>query len=64
MTAEDLAKRVLDCLDQQQLYFRSKRPSDLTKSKQMEADLRRACREVLNPAERRPTLFGEGEPGA
>lgn len=63
MTAEQLARRVLDVLDMQRDYFRASGPRKLELidgCRKAERELRRACEEVVRSAgDRQPTLFPE-----
>lgn len=58
--AEDLAKLVLQTLDTQQEYFRTKNQDRLREAKALERKLRKAADEVLHPEHVQPTLFEKG----
>ena len=47
MSLVDLAIAVIDMLDGQKRYFRSRSQADLIASKQAEAKLRKVCQEIL-----------------
>lgn len=57
--AEKLARLVIETLDKQQEYFRTRSSDTLRESKAMERRLRAAAHEVLHPDQAQPTLFGE-----
>lgn len=60
ITREKLAALVLNLLETQQEYFRTKRHDLLLESKQKERNLKRLCGEILAPpAKPRATLFDE-----
>jgi hypothetical protein len=60
LTAEKLAALVLQVLDTQQEYYRTKRTELLHECKRMEKNLRARARETLfSPPEERPGLFGD-----
>ena len=59
MDVRELAQLVIDTLEAQKRYFRTRSQVDLISSKQIEARLRKSAEEVINP-----TLFwGEDAPG-
>jgi hypothetical protein len=57
MTTEELARRVLEVMDAQKKFFRSRSMGDLEASKALERALRRDCERLLEG----PMLFGEGD---
>jgi hypothetical protein len=57
--AETLARLVLDTLEKQQEYFRSRQNAALAEAKAMERRLRKAANDILHPPQEQPTLFGE-----
>jgi len=46
-TREDLAKLVIEVLDQQARYFKSRSHDDLIASKMLESELRKKANEIL-----------------
>lgn len=56
MTARELAELVLQVLDLQREYFRSRDTNTLAKCRQLESQLRAAAKDVLSPPKQ--TLFG------
>jgi hypothetical protein len=58
MTTEELARRVLEVLDAQKKFFRSRSTADLEASKALERALRRDCEEILDP---QPTFFRQDD---
>lgn len=57
MTVEELARKVIEVLDAQRRYFKSKSAADLVASKLAERELRAACEAVLPPPPPEPRLF-------
>lgn len=57
--AEELARLVIDTLDKQREYFRTRDTNTLRESKAMERRLREKANQVLHPDQAQPTLFGE-----
>lgn len=57
MTREQLAATVLQLLDMQKDYFRTKSQDLLTECKKVERHLRKKCDEILHPQQEQPGLF-------
>ena len=55
MTVQELAVEVLHVLKLQRAYFRDRKPSQLSESKDAERRLEIKCREIINPP---ASMFG------
>jgi hypothetical protein len=62
--AAQLAKQVLNVLDLQQEYFRTRTTEKLQESKAAERKIRQACKAILNPEQNQPALFGGAGDGS
>ena len=49
MTTPELAKKVIEMLDTQKDFFKTREYPTLQKSKRLESELRKICTEILNP---------------
>ena len=58
MTARELAKAVIEVLDAQKKYFKSRTQNDLVASKQLEAALRKSATAILEQSEEEIKVYG------